>query len=109
MTTSAPAAVALPAVAHWDDFYRLPGHVPSGIRCGACTDDLHEVIRHTDVATVRACHLRRADWAAEAAAEQQAESAWLRHAEAGNPDTWREEDLERMAAASGLPMPPGMY
>lgn len=33
---------------------------------------------------------------AEARAEQHAEGAWLRAAEAGTPDTWAEEERERM-------------
>ena len=59
---------------------------------------------HETVAEARDC-----EWdAQEARAEIYAEDAWLRAAEAGTPDTWREEDLERMSAAFGLPIPPGM-
>lgn len=44
--------------------------------------------------------------AAEQAGEIWAEGAWLRAAE----NQWDpEDDLERMAEASGLPIPPGMW
>lgn len=49
------------------------------------------------------------DFAAQQEGEIWAENAWLRTAEAGTPDTWREEELERMAAASGVPIPPGYF
>lgn len=39
--------------------------------------------------------------------ELYAENAWLRHAEQGNPDTWADEDRERMTEALGYGPPPG--
>jgi hypothetical protein len=45
--------------------------------------------------------------AQQAAAELYAENAWLRAAEAGTPETWREEDFDRMVDALGYGPPPG--
>lgn len=45
---------------------------------------------------------------AESAAEIHAEGAWLRAAEAGNPDTWVDEDRERQIAFEGYGPPPGL-
>lgn len=71
------------------------------IRCAHCPQ------RHTSVDQVREC---ADDFYADEELSNQiawAEDAWLRVAEAGTPDSWRDEDLERMAEASGLPIPPG--
>lgn len=43
----------------------------------------------------------------EARQEAWAENAWLRAAEAGTPDSWAEEDYERMVAAVGYGSPYG--
>jgi hypothetical protein len=45
-----------------------------------------------------------AQWAAS---ELYAENAAVRAAEAGTPETWREEDLDRMVDALGYGPPPG--
>lgn len=42
-------------------------------------------------------------------AEIWAEDAWLRHAEAGDPETWHEEDLARLTEIYGYGPPPGYY
>jgi hypothetical protein len=105
----------------------------ASIRCGSCKG------RHGSARAVKACYeARKAIWqipaapgflvcdehgiesadesvacndrfAAQQEGEIWAEDAWLRAAEAGDPASWREEELERMAAASGLPVPPGFY
>lgn len=60
---------------------------------------------HDTVDEARKCE----DEIAEAYAEHRAENAWLRPAEAGTPDTWRETELAGMSAAYGLPVPPGFH
>jgi len=82
----------------------------ASVKCGQCKKT------HTSVSAVRQCYtdarggyLRAEDAIAASAEEVRAENAWLQAAEAGNPDTWRENELERMAEASGLPVPPGLY
>lgn len=106
----ATLALALPT---YDDFesYDPPAYTDHGIVCGDCTDASYggDTRRHASVAEVRRCWAWREADAAEAAAEKWAEDAWLRHAEAGTPDTWHAEDLERQAEAAGLPIPPGMH
>jgi hypothetical protein len=90
----------------WDydtDDCGYPLQVREGIRCGECKQ------RHQSVAAVRACHQIAEQQRQQAADEIWAENAWLRAAEAGTPDTWREEELERMAEACGTPVPPGFY
>jgi hypothetical protein len=92
--------------AAWDydtDDCGYPLQVPDGIRCGECQQ------RHQNVAAVRACHEIAEGQRQQQADEIWAEDAWLRAAEAGDPATWREEELERMAEASGLPVPPGWF
>jgi hypothetical protein len=78
------------------------------IRCGQCNGT------HPTVADVTRCHidyrggfLDCREAATEQAAEIDAENAWLRAAEAGTPDTWAEENLERMIEACGYGPPPG--
>ena len=79
------------------------------IRCAHCPE------RHAKAAEVRDCaeaayvFVPQEVLDAEAAAEIWAEGAWLRAAEAGTPDTWREHELERMSEASGLPIPPNYF
>lgn len=80
-----------------------PAVTGKGIRCGACKG------RHQNVAAVRDCHRILEDQLQQQLAEIWAENAWLRAAEAGDPATWHEDDLERMAEATGLPVPPGFY
>jgi hypothetical protein len=63
------------------------------IRCGSCK------LTHPTAAGVRRCYDEAAFDAAESAAELYAENAWLRAAEAGTPETWAEEDHERMLEA----------
>lgn len=58
--------------------------------------------QHVTVAEAIECDIE----SAQMHAELEAENAWLRAAEAGAPDTWRDEDLERMAEAYGTPIPP---
>lgn len=54
----------------------------TGVRCGNHRY-ASEIVRHWDVAAVRACYGKDATRAADAAAEAYAEGAWLRHAEGG--------------------------
>jgi hypothetical protein len=82
----------------------------ASIKCGQCSEV------HGSVREVKACYtdarggyLSDQDFADAQAREIWAEDAWLRAAEAGTPETWREEELERIAEASGLPIPPGFY
>lgn len=82
----------------------------SGIKCGQCKR------YHETVHDVRQCYrdarggyLSDQEFAEQQAQEIWAENAWLRAAEAGTSETWREEELERMAEASGLPIPPGYF
>lgn len=75
-------------------------------------DDPKSTHPHDTVAEAWVCEDEAAqarDEARQMRDEMWAEDAWLRAAEAGTPDTWREEDLERMSEAYGLPVPPGMY
>ena len=69
---------------------------------GVAREDAH---RHETVAEARECE----DLSAQAAAEIWAEGAWLRAAEAGSPETWREEEIDRMTEALGYGPPPSMY
>lgn len=57
---------------------------------------------HDTVVEAREC----ADFSAQAADEVWAEGAWLRAAEAGTPDTWADEDRERMTEVLGYGPPP---
>ena len=81
----------------WD----LPVQTEAGPRCWSCKG------RHENTAAVRACHQISRDLADQQAAECWAEDGWLRAAEAGTPDTWEDEDRERMIAAYGPPPPWG--
>jgi hypothetical protein len=93
-----------------DDEFSLPATVGPGdghVRCG--NHPAEWGIYHQSAAAVRACYQAAEAEAAQQAAEIWAENAWLRAAEAGTPDTWRDEDLERMAEACGLPVPPGFF
>jgi len=101
MTT---ATAALPLLDTWDDG---PAYTATGIVCGGCTEASRTTRRHADVAAVRFCFALTDARAAEAAAEIYAEGAWLRAAEAGTPDTWADEDRERMIDALGYGPPPG--
>ena len=65
------------------------------IECYACE------WTHDTMAEAHACQ------DALAAEEIAAEGAWLRAAEAGNPDTWADEDRERQIAFEGYGPPPG--
>lgn len=85
------------------DSYCYPVITDTGIRCAGCQ------ARHENVAAVRACHAITEDHRLQQEAEIYAENGWLRAAEAGTPDTWRDEELARMAEASGLPVPPGFW
>jgi hypothetical protein len=95
------------AAAPADIYDYLPAETDTGIRCGGCSTPW-DIRRHASVADVRRCCAVMVTIAAEVNDELAAEGAWLRAAESGTPDTWREDDIERMAAASGLPVPPGM-
>ena len=75
----------------WD----LPVQTKAGPRCWSCKG------RHQNTEAVRACHQISRDLADQQAAECWAEDGWLRAAEAGTPDTWADEDRERMIAAYG--------
>lgn len=82
---------------------------PAGtIRCGSCHD------RHASAEDVRRCYtdarggfFTDADFDDNQAAEIYAEDAWLRAAEAGTPETWEEENRDRMIEACGYGPPPG--
>jgi hypothetical protein len=97
-----------------EDLFATVDRTLTGPVCGDCSDfarayEPGTVVRHASVDHVRFCWRLREDLAEQTRQEMWAEGAWLRAAEAGTPDTWREEELERMAAASGLPIPPGMF
>ena len=64
----------------------------ASVTCGHCG------AKGTDVAHVTQCFY----WEQEAKAEQEAESAWLRHAEYSPVQQW-ETDMEAAAEAWGLP------
>lgn len=64
--------------------------------------------QHDTVTEARHCEAEHWRMAAEAAAEQEAERRAEQYLERGTPDTWRDEELERMSEAYGLPIPPGM-
>jgi hypothetical protein len=85
--------------------YGLPVATDTGIRCANHWDG--QRIRHENVDAVRACYAITRDLADQQASECWAEDAWLRAAEAGTPDTWREDDIARMAEALGYGPPPG--
>lgn len=101
----------------WTSYVTLPdGYFTAArprvhtIKCGSCRQ------LHGSAAEVRQCYtaarggyLSDRDFYDQQQREIWAESAWLRAAEAGTPGTWREEELERMAESSGLPIPPGYF
>lgn len=69
----------------------------TGIRCWSCGK------RHATIEAIRDCHDERYFDDAMYRQEDAAENAWLRAAEAGNPDSWAEEDRERWTEIYGIP------
>jgi len=79
--------------------------VPATETCATCHEPTCDGAPYCRAAKRRAAEAApdEPDYAAEAYAE----GAWLRAAEAGNPDTWAEEDRERQIAIYGYGPPPG--
>ncbi len=62
---------------------------------------------HASAAAARECWERTQEEQVQAAQERAAEDAWLRAAEAGNPDTWAETEREAQTDFYGYGPPPG--
>lgn len=63
--------------------------------------------RHSSVDEVYICWLEFVGAVDDAQAENDAENAWLKAAEAGTPDTWADSDRDRLIELYGYGPPPG--